>query len=395
MRLRPIICGVLIAAAGAVAPASIAQEKPPLAAAQTNAEAKRLAQALIEEALQTAHAAEIYADLRHTLRDVYIPILRDLVQGSYPGVPAPDPNTAAVMAKLLTLLDYVRKAGDELDIALDENHDAIASDIAEEIAKTAEVPEIKEIRDVLALPAVRKSFDAIYAATKLVTGFSYEDSLSFAEFSAWARDLNFDVSQAVPGTPGKPSSPPSKRKLAQAGAFVDDLVRLSHLDEMVGDVRRFMREVYAETAPMSDEDRQELRDQIDQYEFTYNMQKTMVVAMAPTFIATALTDEQLSTLHGFIRSRAFAKAFDLIRNVVKAGTAFTKDDVVAAQKSFDALTNKANSKDLSSEEKERSEAAWKALITKWTEILKNRISPETRSGLEKSFEELQGDDIPI
>ena len=93
------------------------------------------------------------------------------------------------------------------------------------------------------MPAVRKSLDAIYAATKLVTGFSYEDSRSFAEFSAWARDLNIDLSQAVPGAPGKPSSPPSKRKLAQAGAFVDDLVRLSHLDEMVGDVRRFMREV--------------------------------------------------------------------------------------------------------------------------------------------------------
>ena len=333
--------------------------------------------------------------LRHTLRHVYIPVIRDIVQGGYRGVPAPDPDTAATMAKLLTLMDYVGKAGDELDAALNENHDAIVSDVAEQIAKTAEVPEIKAVREALALPAVRKTCDAIYAATRLMTGFSYEDSRSFSEFSAWARDLNFDFSQAMPAPPEGPSSQPSQRKIAKASALVNDLLRLSHLDEMVGDVKQFMRDVYVETAPMSDGARQELRDQIDQYELTYNMQKSMVAAMAPSLIASAMSDEQLATLHGFVRSPAFVKAFELIRNLVKAGTAFTKEDVVSAQRSFEALERKAKERERSSEEQERAKTEWNALFTKWTEILKNRISPETRSGLQKSLEDLQDTDVPI
>ena len=59
MRVRSIMCGIFIAAASAMAPASIAQETRPPAEAQVNAEAKRLAQGLIEETLRTAHVAEI------------------------------------------------------------------------------------------------------------------------------------------------------------------------------------------------------------------------------------------------------------------------------------------------------------------------------------------------
>jgi hypothetical protein len=395
MRLKSIISGVMIAAAGALAPASVAQEKPPQTAVPVNAEAKRLAQSLIEEALQAAHAAEIYADLRRTLREVYIPVMRELVQGDYPGVPAPDAKTAAAMAKVLTLMDYVRKAGDELDSALSENRDAIISDVAEQVAKTAEVPEIKDVRDVLQLPAVRKTLDAFYAMTKLMTGFSYEDSRSFSEFSAWVNGLNFDFSQGVPGTTGHPPVEPSKRKLARAQAFMEDLIRVSHLDEMVADVKRFVRDVYAETAPMSGEERQELLDQIDQFDFTYNMQKAMAIAVAPTVVAAALTDEQLATLHGFVRSPAFVRAFDLCRNLVKAGTAFTKEDILGAQKSFEELDRKSKIRERSSDEQDKSKAEWTALARKWTEILKNRISPETRSGLEKALDDLQGGEPPI
>lgn len=396
MRLRSIICGMLLATAGTIAPATVAQQEATPAQTSVNAEAKKLAQALIEDTLKAAHAAEIYADMRHTLRDIYIPAVRDIAQGDYPGMPTPNPKTAALLAKLLTFMTYLSKAGDELDAALDENHDAIVSDISEQIAKTAQVSELKDLRDFLTLPAVRKSFDALYMATKLVTGFSYEDTRSFAEFSAWMRDLNFDFSQAMPGMPGQPSAQaPSKRRLAKAGALVDDLVRLSHFDDMVDDVKRFMREVYAETAPMSEADREALRDQIDQFEATYTMQKAMVLAMAPTLVASALTDEQLETLHGFIRSPAFAKAFDLVRNLVKAGTAFTKEDILAARRSLEALEKKAGSRVRDAQEQERIKDEWNALVTKWTDILKSRISPATRSGLEQSLEDLQRDDIPI
>jgi hypothetical protein len=395
MRLKPILCGLLIAAGGAMAAASLAQDKPPQVEVPANPETKAIAQGLIEDGLQASHAAEIYADLRRTLREVYIPVLRNLVQGDFPGVPSPDVKTAAAMAKALTFLDYVRRAGDELDGALTENRNAMISDVAEQTAKTAKPPELKDVRAILQLPAVRKSLDAFYAMTKLMTGFSYEDSRSLAKFSAWAKDLDFDFSQAMPGGSGGSKGVPSKAKIAKAQVFIEDFMRLSHLDEMVADVKRFARDVYAETAPMSEQDRSDLREQIDQFEFTYTMQKAMAVAVAPSVVASALTDEQLATLHSFVRSPAYAKAFDLFRNVVKSSTAFTKEDILGAQKSFEDLDRQAKLQERSSEEQDKAKKEWSALTEKWSEILKNRISPETRSGLEQSLEDLQNSEPPI
>ena len=395
MRLKSILCGLLIAAGGAMTPASLAQDTPPQVEVPANPETKAIAQGLIEDGLKASHAAEIYADLRRTLREVYIPVLRNLVQGDFPGVPSPDVQTAAAMAKALTFLDYVRRAGDELDPALTENRNTMISDIAEQIAKTAKPPELKDVRGILQLPAVRKSLDAFYAMTKLVTGFSYEDSRTFSNFSAWANGLDFDFSQAIPGGPEGSKRVPSKAKIAKAQAFIEDFMRLSHLDELVADVKRFARDVYAETAPMSEEERQDLRDQIDQFEFTYTMQRAMAVAVAPSVVASALSDDQLATLHSFVRSPAYAKASDLFRNIVKSSTAFTKDDIVGAQKSFEDLDRQSKLQERSSEEQEKAKKEWSALAEKWSEILKNRISPETRSGLEHSLEDLQNLEPPI
>ena len=99
MRLKSILCGLLIAAGGAMTAASLAQDRPPQVEVPANPETKSIAQGLIEDGLQASHAAEIYADLRRTLREVYIPVLRNLVQGDFPGVPSPDVKTAAAMAK--------------------------------------------------------------------------------------------------------------------------------------------------------------------------------------------------------------------------------------------------------------------------------------------------------
>jgi hypothetical protein len=395
MQLRSIVSGLMIALAGTIATASLAQNEAPQAVEPANPQAKRLAQGLIDDALQATHAAEIYADLRRTLREVYIPALRNMVQGDFPGIPALDGKTASAMAKVLTFMDYVRQASDQLDTALADNRDAMISDAAEQIARTAEPSEIKDVQDSLQLPAVRKSLDAFHAMMKLVTGFSYEDSRSFAEFSAWASHLDFDFSRAIPGTPGSPQAVPSKRKIAKAQAFMDDLIQVSHFEEIVAEVRRFVREVYAETAPMSDEERQEFREQVDQFEFTYTMQKAMAVAVAPSVFAAMLTEEQLATLHGFVRSPAFAKAFDLFRNVVRSAAALTKEDILGAQKSFEDLDRKSKFRERSSEEQDRAKAEWNALAEKWTEILKNRISPETRHGLEQSLEDLQANGSPI
>ncbi len=395
MRLKLFISGLLIALGAGIAGVGLAQETPPQVQTPVNAEAKRFAQDLIEKALQASHAAEIFADLRRTLREVYIPVMRELVQGDYPGAPEADIATAASLAKMLTFMDYLRKAGDELDVALSENRSAMISDAAEQIAKTANSSEIADVRRMLELPAVRKTLDALHAMSKLITGFSYDDSRTFSEFSAWANKLTFDFSQAIPGTEGGPKTVPSQRKVMKAQALMNDLIRMSHLDEMVADAKRFAREVFAETAPMSEEEREDLRGQIDQLEFTYTMQRAIVIAVAPSVVAATLTDDQLETFHAFVRTPAFAKAFELLHATVKSATAFTKDDILGAQKSFEDLDKKSKLRERSTEEQDKAKAEWSALIDKWTETLKNRISPETRRGLEQSLDDLKMRDAPI
>jgi len=373
---------------------TLAQDQPSIET-QADPEVKQAARSLIEEVLQLSHAPEIFSDLRRTLREVYIPAVRDLVLGNTPGIAAPGPKTAAGLAKLLTFMDYVRKAGDELDAALAENREAMISDAAAQIAKTAKAAEIDDVRAALKLPAVTKGLDAFYAISKLLTGFSYEESRTFSGFSAWASHQDFDLQQESPVTPGNGGAVPSKQKIAKAQALVNDMISISHIDEMTADANRFIGEVYVETAPLPEEDRQALREQAQQFEFMYNVQKALVLAAAPSVMAATLSDEQLAVMHRFVRSPAFAKLFDLLRNAVKAGTAFTKEDILEAQNSFEALEKKAKAQERSAAEQDKVKAEWDALTEKWTEILKNRISPETRSGLEQALEDLQDEGSPI
>jgi hypothetical protein len=394
MRFKMVIFSLLVAAAGGIAGVSLAQDKPPQEQTAVDPQAKRVAQNLIEEALQLSHAAEIFDDLRRTLRDVYIPVMRGLVQGDYPGVPETDVASASALAKILTFMDYVRKAGDELDVALSDYRGAMISDFAEEMAKAVSASELSDARRLFDLPATRKTLDAAYAMSKLVTGFSYEDSRTFSEFSAWTRSLNLDISQVIPGNNHDSSKPvPSGRKVLKAQAAVNDLMRLSHLDEMVSDVECFARDVYAETIPASPEEREKLRHDIEQYQFMYNLQKAVAIGVAPSVVAASLTDEQLETLTGYLHAPAFAKAFDLLRDAVKSATAYTKEDILEAQKAIKDLDEK--SKLRSPEEREKAKAEWTALVDKWTEKLKGKISPETQQGLQQSLDELQLHDVPM
>jgi hypothetical protein len=394
MRFKLVVLSLLVAVAAGMAGVGLAQDKPPQAQSTVDPQAKRVAQNLIEEALQLSHSAEIFDDLRRTLRDVYIPAMRGLVQGDYPGAPEADVASASAMAKMLTLMDYVGKAGDQLDVTLSENRSAMISDFAEQMTRAADASELADARRVFDLPATHKSLDAFYAMSKLVTGFSYEDSQTFSEFSAWARTLNLDISQVMPGNNNNSSKPvPSGQKVLKAQAAVNDLIRISHLDEMVADAECFARDVYAETIPASPEEREKLRNDIGQYQFMYNIQKAVVIGIAPSVVAASLTDEQLETLTGYLHSPAFVKAFDLLRDAVKSATAYTKQDILEAQKAFKDLDEK--SKLRSPEEREKAKAEWSALIDKWTEKLKEKISPETRQGLEQSLDDLQLRDAPM
>jgi hypothetical protein len=228
MRFNIVIFSLLAAAAAGAAGVSLAQDKPAQEQTAVDPQAKSVAQNLIEEALQLSHAAKIFDDLRRTLRDVYIPVMRGLVQGDYPGAPEADLASASALAKILTFMDYVRKAGDELDVALSEYRGAMISDFAEQMARAVNASELSDARRLFDLPATKKTLDAAYAMSKLVTGFSYDDSRTFSEFSAWARSLNLDISQVIPGNNHDSSKPvPSGRKVLKAQAAVNDLMRLS------------------------------------------------------------------------------------------------------------------------------------------------------------------------
>ncbi len=416
MRLASIVTALIVALAGASAPASLAQVNQPAgptanpaaqdkspagksavppAKEEVNPEVKKLARDLIEQTLRASRAEDIFADIRRTLRDVYIPTVRDMIEGDVPGLPAPDTKTANALAKILTAMDYTRKAGDELDVALSQNREAMISDAAGQIAKTATPVEIKDVQNILQLPAVRKGFDAFYSISKLLTGFSYQDSRTFSQFSAWANSLNLNFQQVIPGMPGTAQPAPSQHKLAKAQALIDDLLTISHMDEMVSDAKRFVRDVYVELAPMSEKERQDLREEADQWEFNYNLQKALVLAVAPSALAGALNDEQLNTVNTFVRSPAFAKAFDLLRNAVRAGTSFTKKDILGTQRAIEDLDAKSKLHERSSEEQDKARAEWDALVSKWSNIIENSISADTRSGLERSLKELQDQGSPI
>ena len=415
MRFRSLLPAALIAFAGAFAPASIAQDKPaapekpvvqdqpaaqekpigqekpaaqdkPAAQVrQADPQVKQAARALIEEVLKITHAEDIFADLRRTLREVYIPGVRDFVMGNTPGVAAPDPKTAAAAAKVLTFMDYARRAGDELDVALSENREAMISDVAEQMAKTAKSTDIDDVRATLKLPAVTKGLDALYAVSKLLTGFTYEDSRTFSSFSAWASRQNLDMAksfpglqQLIPGTPQGGDAVPSKHKIAKAQALVSDLLSISHLDEMAGDAHRFARDVYAETAPIPENERESLREQVDQFEFLYNMQKAVVIGHG------AVRDcRQLERRAAFDVAWvcAFAGLCEIVPPAARRGegrNGFHEGGHTRSQEVLRGPRKQGQGAGAQLRRGGKIEAEWDALAEKWTEILKKRISPEVR-----------------
>lgn len=359
-------------------------------AADDAAAKERAARDLVVEALPASRVPEIYQDLRRTLREVYLPAMRDAAYGNVPGLPAPDPKMAEAVAKLMTLLTYALKASDELEPVLAAERDAMVSDAGVLLAKHSKLTEIDNLREMLRMTAARKSFDTVYAASRLVTGFNHDETRSMQEFSAWASQA---AARATNGAMQQPEGgTPSPEKVAKAQALVNDLLRVSRIEDMAADAIRFAREVVLPVAPGTEEERADLKAQIDQYEFNYNMQKGMMVAAAPALIAQFATDEQLGKLHDFVRSPACAKTFQLLYDVVRAATAFTVPDL----KTVIEFGEKANaSGDLNPrtpEQEAAAEADWEALRQKWSDKLMASLSPETRDGLERSIKALEAMD---
>lgn len=339
------------------------------------------ARELIAEVLTASRTPEIYQDVRTTVRTIWLPVMNDTLSGKIPGAMPVDPNMAAMMTKMVAVVSYSSKAADEIDPVLASNREAMIADISALIAKHFTADEIANIRGTLRLSAARKSFDALYTTSRLITGYTYEETRAAQEFSGWTQKLAMEFASGAV----QPQTPTPDR-VAKAQAIVAELLRVGHFDEMVADAVRFAREVVLKTLPM---DQQEaVRMQIDQLEFQYNLQKQVVVATAPSAIASYLNDENLDKLAAFVRTPAVAKMFSLLFDTEKSLTKYTVQDITSARTYFEDLQKNGKIRERTEEEKKAFEADAGLLSAKWSEKLLNAVSPQTREGLMQAVNEL-------
>lgn len=345
---------------------------------------ERQLSALIAEALYASRAPDIYADLRRTLRELYLPYFRDFLDRE--NGPAPDPEIAERITLLVPAIEYSLKAADELDPVLEENRDAMIGDAASLLAKYMTRDEIRITGEMLNTPAARKGFNVLYAMSRLMTGYNHEDMRASQDMSEWMRGL--DLGSKRNPFLDKNAPPPPRERVAKAEAVVADFMRVSRVDDMVGDIVSFANDVLLNDETLKDDEREQIRDAARQFEFFYDLGKSMSVAVAPSALASSLDDEQLNQFHMMIISPVMAKGFGLLYDVVRQATSFTTQDI----REFRQLAEEAQArKSLKSPEVERlMEEEWEALVEKWRAELWSSLSPETQAGLEGSFAALRG-----
>ncbi len=348
---------------------------------------QRILADLLAKALAPSRLPEIYADVRRSVREVYLPTIRATLQDGIPGQPAPEPDDADKLAKLATFLDYALRASDELAPVLADSRDAIIRDVAGLLANYFTKAEIDVLAELLDMPAMRKLFNTVYASTRLLTDYNYEEIRSYYALTAWLAELQFDLQDNPFTQPDAPA--PSPEKVAKAQSIVGDLLRVSRLDEMVADILRFAKEVKLDSSLVPEGERDNVREGIEQGEFFYNLQKSLVLSVGPSLLAATLTGDQLDKLHLLVLSPVVAKSFGLLHEVVRSATAFSKADIAG----FDALSNRAKNDGLfeerSPEADAQLEAEAKALGEKWRERLFASLKPETREGLERAIAALE------
>ena len=378
----PVALGILVplsaAGSGAFAQTEDTREK------------ERRLREVISDALPASRLPEIYADVRRVLREAYLPSMRDATKGDTAGKPEFDADVMQHIGKIISLLHYSLRAGDEAEPFLNQHRGEIIADIARLQAQYLSLAEIQALRELLDMPAMRKVFNTVYAATRLVTDYSYQELRSYYQMTAWFRELNI-TAENNPFT--KPDGrAPSPELVAKAQGIITDFLRVSRLDEMVAKVTRFMKEVQLQTDLVPEAQREEIRAGLEKFEFFYNLQKSMMLAVGPSALAAVMNREQLEKLHLLVLAPVTAKSFRLIDEIVREATSFSKEDIAAAQKFGKDVENKGLFKERSAEDKARLEAAAKALGESWGERIKGSLTPETREGLERSIKAME--DIP-
>jgi hypothetical protein len=387
-RLLRAIAVALPLSFGVLMPGSppIAQEQAlPSAEPQAVAERKRMLTEIIVRALPASRMPEIYADLRRAFSELYLPALRDLLND--PDSAKRDPDTLAKLTAMLPVIDYSLRAASELDPVLAASREELIGDIAAHQAKYSSKEEIGLFSEFLDAPATRKGFNAIYALSRCLTGYDQDDIRNSKEISAWMKDWKFDAKANPFAQPDMP--PPGPGKVAKAGAVVNDFLRVSRLDDMVSEIVNFMRNVLLEVDALKPEEAAMVQAGLQQFEFYYNLGKSMAVAMAPSGLAAALTDEQLSQLHMMILSPVMAKSFNLIYTAVREGTSFTKQDITEFRQLVEKGERASEKWQRNPELQAQMNAEWESLADRWRDRFQNSLSPDTRQGLETSVAVLQ------
>ncbi len=293
-----------------------------------------------------------------------------------------EPDAAAKLALLAPLVEYSLKAADELDPVIEEKRDEMFADAARVLAKTMSGEEIRLAAEILETPAARKGFNVLYAVSRLFTGYNHEDMRRSQELRNWTADLKLEL-KANPFAPSEGPPPPPER-VAKAQSIVTDFMRISQIDDMVGEFLRFYKDVVLQVDNFTDEERATIQTGMQQFEFYYNLGKSMAIAVAPSALASALDDEQLGKLRLVILSPVLAKSFGMIYTVVREMTSFTVPDL----QQFRALSDEAEQYKSSrtDADRQRIEAEWELLGDKWRKIFEDRLTPETREGLQSSFD---------
>lgn len=350
-------------------------------------EKERRLREVISEALPASRLPEIYADVRRALREAYLPSMLDASKGGVSGKPEFDAELMQHIGKIISLLHYSLRAGDEAEPFLNQHRDEIIADIARLQAQYLTLPEIQALRELLDMPAMRKVFNTIYAASRLATDYSYQELRSYYEMTAWFRELNIST-ENNPFT--KPDArAPSPELVAKAQGIINDFLRVSRMDEMVAKVTRFVKEVQLQTDLIPEAQREEIRAGLEKFEFFYNLQKSMMLAAGPSALAAVMNREQLEKLHLLVLAPVTAKSFRLIDEIVREATSFSKDDIASLQKFATSVEKRGLFKERSAEDKARLEAEAKALGEAWGERIKGSLTPETREGLERSLKALE------
>jgi hypothetical protein len=354
---------------------------------EDTSEKERQLREMISEALPASRLPEIYADVRRVMRDAYLPSMRDAAKGDTAGKPEFDAEVMQHIGKIISLLHYTLRAADEAEPFINQHRDEIIADIARLQAQYLTLAEIQALGELLDLPAMRKAFNTIYAATRLVTDYSYQELRSYYQMTAWFRDLNISA-ENNPFT--KPDArAPSPDLVSKAQGVVNDFLRVSRVDEMVAKVTRFMRDVPLQTDLIPEAQREEMRAGLEKFEFFYNLQKSMMLAVGPSALAAVMNREQLEKLHLLVLAPVTAKSFRLIDEIVREATSFSKEDVTAVQKFADDAKQKGLFKERTAEDKARMEAAGRALAEAWGERIKGSLTPETREGLDRSIQAME------